>query len=356
MHPFRKLLLVSMGRESSFEKDPTQEMWAHLFKMAKFQALLGALNAGVHRLPAAQLPPEHILDDWDRLTGRIAEIHARHERHVEELEALFERKGLRGCILKGTGLARLYPDPCRRQCGDIDVWVPGPRKAVLKAFSDEFDVHDIIYQECKVDIFDDTAVEVHFHPTKMYNPFCNAHLQRWLEANSPFSRSARSKESPALVYPDARFNAVFCMAHMYRHYLVGGLGLRQMMDYYYVLRVLPAAERGPAMRTLKRLGLGRFAAATMLALQYNFGLEDEYLLCKPDRKRGGKLINDMIKMGNFGILDSRNLSKDGESKLARFHRKNRRVFSYLRLYPREILWAPFSRLNQYFWRLFRGYL
>ena len=184
----------------------------------------------------------------------------------------------------------------------------------------------------------------------MYNPFCNARLQRWLEENSPF------RDGSTLVYPDARFNAVFCMAHMYRHYLVGGLGLRQMMDYYYVLRVLPAAERGPAMRTLKRLGMGRFAAATMLALQYNFGLEDEYLLCKPDRKRGGKLINDMIKMGNFGILDSRNLSKDGESKLARFHRKNRRVFSYLRLYPREILWAPFSRLNQYFWRLFRGYL
>ena len=133
MHPFRKLLLISMGRESSFEKDPSPDMWMHLFKMAKYQALLGVLNAGVHRLPAAQLPPEHLLADWDRLTDRIAEIHARHESQVAELEALFERKGLRGCVLKGTGLAWLYPDPGRRQCGDIDVWVPGPRKAVIEA-------------------------------------------------------------------------------------------------------------------------------------------------------------------------------------------------------------------------------
>ena len=339
-----------MGRESSFEKDPSPEMWGHLFKMAKQQALLGVLNAGVHRLPAAQLPPAYLLADWDRLTGKISEIHARHARQVAELEALFERKGLRGCVLKGTGLARLYPAPGRRQCGDIDVWVPGPRKAVLKAFEDEFDVHDVIYQECKVDIFDDTEVEVHFHPTKMYNPFCNARLQCWLEKHSPI------RDDTPLTYPDAEFNAVFCMAHMYRHYIVGGLGLRQMMDYYYVLRELPAARRGPAMRTLKRLGMGRFAAATMLAQQYNFGLEDEYLLCKPNRKRGGKLINDMIKMGNFGILDPRNRAKEGESKLARFFRKNRRVFSYLSLYPREILWAPFARLSQYFWRLFRGYI
>lgn len=363
-------MLISMGRESSFEKDPSPEMWAHLFKMAKQQALLGVLNAGVHRLPAAQLPPAQLLAEWDRLAGKIVEIHSRHERQVAELEALFERKGLRGCVLKGTGLARLYPDPGRRQCGDIDVWVPGPRKAVIEAFADEFDVHDVIYQECKVDIFDDTVVEVHFHPTKMHNPFCNARLQRWLEKHNPISSpsavpcySERREESdlssgtsPALVYPDASFNAVFCMAHMYRHYLVGGLGLRQMMDYYYVLKELPAAGRGPAMQTLKRLGMGRFAAATMLALQYNFGLEDEYLLCKPDRKRGPKLINDMIKMGNFGILDPRNHGKEDEGALSRFFRKNRRVFSYLRLYPREILWAPFARLGQYFWRLCHGYL
>ena len=350
MHPFRKLLLVSLGRESSFEKDPSQEVWSHLFKMAKHQALLGVLNAGVHRLPAQQQPPEFILADWDRLTERVSEIYERHERQAGELEELLRKLGLRGCILKGTALARLYPEPCRRQGGDIDLWVPGPRKAVLKAFSDRFDVHDILYQECKVEIFDDTVVELHFHPTKMYNPFCNARFQRWCERHSPVS------DDKVLSYPDAEFNAVFCMAHMYRHYIVGGLGLRQMMDYYYVLRELPAASRGQAMHTLKRLGMSRFAAATMLALKYNFGLEDEYLLCKPDQKHGSKLIKDLIGMGNFGVLDKRNRAAAGETKLHRFLRRNRRTFSNIRHYSREVLWAPLSRLSQYLWRLTQGYL
>ena len=363
MHPFRKLLLVSLGRESSFEKTPSPEDWARLFEMARYQTLLGVLNDGIHRLPSSQFPPEELLEKWDRLTSKIADIYEKHERQVGELETLLGEMGLQGCLLKGTGLARLYPTPGRRQSGDIDVWVRGPRKALLKAFSERFEVSEILYQECKVGIFDDTVVELHFHPTKMYNPFTNARLQRWLDRYFPTDpspcHSEHSEESSAaspLLYPNAEFNAVFCMAHMYRHYIVGGLGLRQMMDYYYVLRELPAASRGPAMQTLKRLGMGRFAAAMMLALQYNFGLEDEYLLCKPDMKRGPKLINDTFKMGNFGILDPRNRSHAKESALARFLRKNRRTFSNLRWYPREILWAPFGRLVQHLWRRLHGYL
>ena len=354
-----------MGRDSSFEKCPSPEDWKRLFDMAKFQALVGVLNEGVHRLPAEQLPPADILEEWDRLAGKVEEIHARHLRQTAELEALFERKGLRGCILKGTGLARLYPMPGRRQCGDIDVWIPGPRKAVLRAFTDEFEVHDILYQECKADIFDDTVVEVHFHPTKMYNPFLNARMQRWLDRHSPVrpgagavaaAPSAPGAPAPALTYPDAEFNAVFCMAHMYRHYIVGGLGMRQMMDYYYVLRELPASRRVPVFRTLKRLGMGRFAAASMLALKYNFGLEDEYLLCEPDMKRGPRLINDMFRMGNFGVLDPRNRAATGGNALSRFLHRNRRVFSNLRYYPREVIWAPLSRISQHLWRRLHGYL
>ena len=339
-----------MGRESSFEKVPSAVDWKHLFNMAGYQAMIGILNDGVHRLPKEQQPPERILAEWDRLTGKVEEIHARHVRQAAELEELFERKGLHGCVLKGTGLAQLYPTPGHRQCGDIDVWVPGPRKAVLKAFTDEFEVHDILYQECKADIFDDTVVEIHFHPTKMYNPFLNTRLQRWLNLHSPVRKDA------ALTYPDAEFNAVFCMAHMYRHYIVGGLGMRQMLDYYYVLRELPAASRGPVMQTLKRLGMGRFAAATMLAIKYNFGLENEYLLCKPDMKRGPKLVNDLFKMGNFGILDPRNRGSDKETALGRFRRKNRRAFSNLRDYPREVFWAPLARISQHLWRRLHGYL
>ncbi len=339
-----------MGRESSFEKELTHVDWAKMYSWAKIQTLIGVLNDGVHRLPEHQLPPDYILEKWDHLTAKIAEMHRNHETRVQDLEGILQELGLQGCILKGTGLSHLYPNPERRMSGDIDLWVKGKRATVIRAFASKFNVHDIIYQECKADIFEDVTVEVHFHPTKMYNPFTNALLQKWLEQNAPF------RAGETLVYPDSKFNAVFCLAHMFRHYLEGGIGLRQMMDYYYVLRTLPAAERGPVMQALKRLGMARFAAAVMVSMQHEFGLEDEYLLCPPDLKLGKKLINDMIKMGNFGVLDQRNYGQDGESKWARFKRKNKRVFSNLKYYPREILWSPFARLSQHIWRRIMGYL
>ena len=110
------------------------------------------------------------------------------------------------------------------------------------------------------------------------------------------------------------------------------------------------------MKTLKRLGMKRFTASVMTCVQYNFGLEDEYLLCPPDKKHGGRLTNDAFNMGNFGVMDKRNYTHDGETKWAKFRRKNRRVFSNLRYYPREVIWSPFARVSQFVWRKFKGYL
>ena len=351
MHPFRNLLLITLGRETSFEKDPTPDGWRRLYKTVCRQALVGTLNEGVHRLPAHQMPPEELLKEWDASTEKVARIYHRHEEHVKELEALLERLGLHGCILKGTGLAHLYPNPERRMCGDIDLWIDGKRDDIIKAFGNAgIPVYDIIYMEAKAGIFLDTEVEIHFHPSKMLNPFSNARLQRFFKKNSPFRADA------TITYPDARFNAVFCMAHMFRHYLVGGIGMRQMLDYYYVLRNLAPSDREPVMKDLRRLGMKRFTASMMTSMWYNFGLEEKYLLCPCDMKHGKKLVNDTFAMGNFGVNDKRNYSYEGESAWARFRRKNGRVFSNLRYYPREVFWSPFARVSQFVWRKVKGYL
>lgn len=351
MHPFRNLLLISLGRKSSFEKDPTPGDWKYLHHLAFRQALFGPLNDGIHSLPVHQMPPDEILKDWDTKTARIAGIYRTHEAHVAELETLLGSLGLHGCILKGTGLSHLYPNPERRMCGDIDLWIAGKRDTIIDAFDKAgIPITGVIYQECKAGIFPDTEVEIHFHPSKMYNPFTNARLQRFFERNSPI------RDDAAITYPDAKFNAVFCIAHMFRHYLEGGIGMRQMMDYYYVLRNLAPSDREPVMRTLKRLGMKRFTASIMAAMWFNFGLEEEYFLCPPDKKHGRRLVSDSFAMGNFGVMDKRNSSPKNESSWARFLRKNKRVFSNLRYYPREVIWSPFARVSQYVWRKCKGYL
>lgn len=351
MLPFRKLILITMGQATSFRKDPSPRDWREMYQLSRQQALVGVLNDTVHRLHADQTPPEALLREWDENTAKIGRIYHLHEEHAKELEALLTRLGLHGCILKGTGLARLYPNPERRMCGDIDLWIKGKRDDIIEAFENaDIPIYDIIYQECKAGVFLDTEVEIHFHPSKMYNPFSNARLQRFFEENSPI------RDDVPITYPSARFNAVFCMAHMFRHYLEGGIGMRQMWDYYYILQDLPRTFKKPVMKTLKRLGMGKFTAAVMYLMKTCFGLDKHSFLCSPDEKRGKRLVKDVLAMGNFGVMDERNYEREGEGKWARFMRKNRRVFSNLRFYPREVIWSPFARVSQYVWRWFKGYL
>lgn len=321
-----------------------------MFRMARQQALIGVCFEGISRIPEHQCPPQDILDAWLKLTGQISRIHQLHLKRTKEMIPILEHLGLHGCLLKGTALSRLYPVPERRMCGDVDVWVAGTDRSILEALRTSWHPFDIVYQECKVDFFSDVEVEIHFHPGKMYNPFLNARLQRYLERETPI------REGETLTMPSPRFDAVYCMAHMFHHYLEGGIGLRQMMDYYYTLRVLDPADRKTVMEALRHLGMGRFTAAMMESLWFNFGLEEEYFLCPRDPKLGRKLMEETINGGNFGVGDRRNYQKADESRLHRYFRKSSRVLSHLSQYPREVAWAPYNRLQHFVWRLFKGYL
>ena len=354
MHPFRKLLLISLGKETSFAKTPSRADWVTLHRAARHQTLLGVLYDAAAGLPEEQRPPEEMLAEWKSSAEKIAAVHARHCREAEEIARMLSEVGLEGILLKGTGLAALYPAPSKRMCGDIDVWVRKPRNETLEALRGRWRVHGVLYQECKASMLPGTVVEIHFHPTKMCNPFLNARLQRTLE------RLAPPTQAGTLAVPGAEFNAVFCLAHMLRHYLESGLGLRQMMDYNYVLKTLPEERRESVIETVKRLGMKKFAAGTMYVLQRAFGLEDGYLLCPADPSMGKRMMEEILRKGNFGVRDSSSRGHAGESGWRRFLRKNRRTLRHLRDCPREVVWSPASRVVQFLWKktkkkLYRSY-
>lgn len=349
-HPFKQLILIALGKSDSLESALSPAQWSYMLRMAKVQTMVGVLWQGVRRLPVEQMPPQDLRERWETMADLVSAIHRTHLGHVNDLAEIFKDRGLHACLLKGTSLAALYPEPSSRQCGDIDVWVAGTHKDTLRALSPDWHVSDVLWQECKVGFFDDTVVEVHFHPCKMYNPFLNARFQRTMERLSPIS-----PDEP-LTTPGARFNAVFCMAHMYRHYLEGGIGFRQMLDYYFVLERLDANDRAAVLKDLRHLGMGRFTAAVMHVMVKVFALEEEHLLCAPDVKYGSKLLKEALAMGNFGVLDPRNRGSKGETRLARFARKNARVWSHLLDYPRETFWSPYARVRQHLWRLINRYI
>ena len=283
--------------------------WAGALAEARRQTLTGVMFATVGRLPEGQRPPRRLLLEWYAESERIRAANRLVNRRAVELTARFAARGMRSVVLKGQGVALLYPDPLLRMPGDIDLWTDAPRGELFDALRREFPGRRAVYHNMSCPFFDDVAVEVHFTPSWMNRPGANRRLQSFFrrEAGRQFSRRVELPEGAGPVcVPDAAFNCVYLLVHIYRHLFGGGIGLRQLMDYHYLLLAgCSDADRRAALRELDRLGLTGFARAVMYVLGRVFATPADRLLLPPDEGSDGDfIIGGTVLNGNVIVVPS----------------------------------------------------
>lgn len=105
-----------------------------------------------------------------------------------------------------------------------------------------------------------------------------------------------------MITPDTYFNSVCPIANIYNHNMRAGVGLRQLMDCYFVLRerCLTDNEKSDVTGILRKLGMLRYASGVMWLLQTAFGMGDEFLLCPPDQGGGQYILDGILIGGNMG--------------------------------------------------------
>ena len=95
------------------------------------------------------------------------------------------------------------------------------------------------------------------------------------------------------------------------------------------------------------MGLYNFAGAVMYVMREVFGIDERYMICPVDEKRGRMLLEQVMQTGNFGHLDER--QKTSRSTTAgRLRHKLRQWWILIRYYPEETLCAPFWSIIRYF--------
>lgn len=161
---------------------------------------------------------------------------------------------------------------------------------------------------------------------------------------------AHRDEVLVFVYPTVAFNLVYSMLHINRHIFEEGIGLRQLMDYYFIVMASTADERKDAMDVLRKMALARFLGGIMYIEQVVFGLPDGMLLCAADRKEGEFLLEDIVKGDNFGKYDERTEMYALNERWKRGCFTLRHNIRYLWHYPDETLAIPFWKIKHYLWR------
>lgn len=343
---FLQLLKLSIGIAPVESFEPlTPEEWDAVFKIASKQALIGVTSLGILKLDGEAKPPRALRFNWLYTSERITKLNRQINESGIKIEQSFKEAGFNSCVLKGQGVAQLYPSPGLRQAGDIDLWLCGDRKNIIDFVTAKCQTTHAIYHHMDGLHIDGIEVEVHFTPSYMTSPFANRRLQKWFKSVAPqqFLHTIETEYGQVHV-PDLKFNRIFILLHIFRHFLDEGIGLRQMMDWYYVLlKGFTPEERKEAIATYKKLNLLKFVRAATYVLCELFDLPKECQLVEPNENDGKILLDEILSGGNFGKSHQKG---EGFRKniLYRGLKRIERSFGFVMMCPQEVIWMPYFKI------------
>lgn len=347
------LLRISVGTQQSLSGIYTEKDWTQTYQIAEEQAVVGVILTALEKIQkdeTASHPGRIQTLQWIGM-GRAIEDNTQSLTEAGKAVVKYFRENGFACqILKGSSVGRYYPNPARRTSGDIDVWVDGGRKKIYdfaRAFDKDGKLYGANYHHIHFHLFDGIHIEVHIWPSFLSSPLRNRRLHKFCNLHRP------SMDADA---PSVAFDRVFILLHCYRHICGHGVGLRQIMDYFYVLKQgFTKEEQQDAVYWIGQLGMTRFACGLMWVMQEYFGLEKQFLLLPTDEKEGRFIIREVLQTGNMGNSDTRNWGSM-KSPLSRFFLNLRRDLYLAKHYPHEAVWQPFFSIWLYAWRWSKGLL
>ena len=337
--------------------------WHELYSFASKQALLGLCFDGIERLgeeysEELRLNPieRELLMTWMSKAQQIHRQNMKVNIVASKLYSMLRGDGLRCCILKGQGNALMYPNPYSRTPGDIDVWIDASRERIMEYTQKKFELGDDIRLQHLETSLDGVPVELHFFPCSMNNPIYHTRLQKWFRRNADLQCShivGLPDGAGDIAIPTSAFNVVYQLCHLYHHFFDEGIGMRQIIDYYYVVSMLNVnCEMLTWLpKDLKHLGLWKFAGAVMYVLHEALGLSEEKMIAPMDEKRGKLLLAEILNGGNFGKHFTKygHFTQQGMAK--KYFLKIWRNMHFVRYYPAEALSEPIFRTWHFFWRM-----
>ena len=337
--------------------------WRQLYNFTSRQALLGFCFDGIERLTKEfseelkQNPMgRDLLMTWMGASQQIRRQNMKVNAVVGKLYSKFREDGLRCCILKGQGNALMYPNPYSRTPGDIDAWVNASREEITEYAKRYLNLEDDIRFHHLETTMDGVPVELHFFPCSMNNPIYHARLQKWFRRNADLQCShivGLPDGAGDIAIPTTAFNVVYQLTHLYHHFFDEGIGMRQIIDYYYVVSMLNVNCEMLTwlQKDLKHLGLWKFAGAVMYVLHEVLGLAEDKMIVPVDEKRGRLLLAEILDGGNFGRHFTKYAGFTHQSMGKKYFLKIWRNMHFVRYYPAEALCEPIFRTWHFFWRL-----
>ena len=229
--------------ETSFFVDVTETDWNECFLLAKKQGVMALAWDGVLALPNHLRPPLTLKLQWGVKVDRYEKQYIRYCRTIDKLSRLYARNGIATMQLKGVGFSSLYPIPCHREGGDIDIYTYAADKERMS---------DAEANELANCLMEQQGIEVDTHspkhsvfyykgvPIENHKTFLNVEtyqvavkVERTLKEN--MKPQITTLDVGEVLTPSPLFNTLFIAFHAMQHY-GSGLALHHLCDWAMILR------------------------------------------------------------------------------------------------------------------------
>lgn len=293
--------------------------WSDFLEFCCRQGIQGIVWGGIER--AKIKIPQSVLFEWIGVVEQTKTRNITLNRQCVEVSSFFAELGYHSCILKGQLNALFYPKPELRSPGDIDVWVSreggnnnyswsDEREEIIKMIRGMYPKAYFVWHHIDFPLFSETSVEVHFIPVHLNNWYYNRRVKRYMleqrnrqfshRVNMAFTSCEDKKADIGALTND--FNIIYLMLHMYKHCFTSGNNLKQLIDYYCLLKKWYAErncqdEKKDFSKQFAQFGILKYAKGVMWVLKEKLGLNEEYLIVDYDEKFGRILLKDMFQYG-----------------------------------------------------------
>lgn len=115
------------------EKVLSVDDWKQLFEESRRQAVTALLYDALLMLPKEQRPSRSVLFHFLSMTQTIERDNKlRHQALVAFQDEVMQPLGLPTVVVKGSAIARQYPNPLHRECGDNDLYTGSDTESIAR--------------------------------------------------------------------------------------------------------------------------------------------------------------------------------------------------------------------------------
>ena len=211
--------------------------WSAVIKLAKIQALMGLVgDVLLTRSEIRETLPPKFVERLQDIPMTSVGMHSQMNITLQLLVMTLRKEGIEPVLLKGQGLAKYYPTPELRQCGDIDIFVgeENYEKAydailpIVSEIDDKSKIWNWMHFDAKIGT---VMLEVHQKADYMSS-------RRGDKIYRDFMLNGLSKDLCPIQFgevdvmtPNDTYNAFYVFYHLWRHFSTSGVGLRQFCDW-----------------------------------------------------------------------------------------------------------------------------